>query len=88
VGIAELFERILYNMTDSVDGYVAFKQDSLQDRIQTMADQISAMESRLETKMQTMLSRFIAMELALSEIQNQSSWLTGQIQSLQGLNKS
>lgn len=83
VGVAELFERVMYNMIDSVDGYVAFKQDSIQDRIETLEDQIASMETRLEQKMQTMISRFIAMELALSEIQNQSSWLTSQIQSLQ-----
>ncbi|MFC1891028.1 flagellar filament capping protein FliD, partial [Thermodesulfobacteriota bacterium] len=28
-GVAELFERTLYNITDSYEGYVAYKQDSL-----------------------------------------------------------
>ena len=78
--MAELFERILYNMTDSTsDGYVAFKQDSLQDTINDLETQITEMEERLDQKMEMMINRFVAMELALARLQNQSSWLTGQI---------
>jgi len=79
LGVAELFERALYNMIDSVDGYVAFKEDSLQDRIDDHEDQIKEMEARLDRKMERMINRFVAMEIALSKIKNQSEWLTGQI---------
>ena len=33
LGTAELFDRVLFSITDSYEGYVAFKQDSLQDSI-------------------------------------------------------
>jgi len=80
IGTAELFERVLYNMTDSTsDGYVAFKQDSLQDTINDLETQITEMEERLDQKMEMMINRFVAMELALARLQNQSAWLTGQI---------
>ncbi len=79
IGVAELFDRALYNITDSYDGYVIFKQDSLQERINDFDDQIEEMEARLDFKMETMINRFVAMELALSEMQNQSDWLAGQI---------
>jgi len=79
IGVAELFDRALYNITDSYDGYVAFKQDSLQGRVNDFDDQIENMEARLNRKMEMMINRFVAMELALSKLQNQSSWLTGQI---------
>jgi flagellar hook-associated protein 2 len=79
IGIAELFDRALFNITDSIDGYVAFKQNSLQDRINDFADQIEEMEARLDKKMEMMINKFVLMELALSRLQNQSNWLTGQI---------
>ncbi|MCJ7618400.1 MAG: hypothetical protein MUO43_17890, partial [Desulfobacterales bacterium] len=79
LGVAELFERALYNITDSIDGYAAFRQDSLQNRIEDFEDQIEQMEAFLDRKMETMINRFVAMEMALSKIQSQSDWLAGQI---------
>jgi len=84
LGVAELFERTMYNITDSVDGYVAFKQDSLQDRITDLATKIEDMEDRLDQKMVMMINKFIRMELTLSQLQNQSNWLTGQISAATG----
>jgi len=37
------------------------------------------MEDFLDRKMESLINRFVAMELALSKIQSQSQWLTGQI---------
>ncbi len=79
LGVAELFERALYNITDSIDGYAAFKQDSLQNRIEDFEDQIEQMEAFLDRKTETLINRFVAMEMALSSIQNQSNWLAGQL---------
>ena len=79
LGTAELFDRALFNMTDDYEGYVAFKQDSLQDSIDDFDGQIKEMEARLDRKMEAMINRFVAMEVALSKIKNQSEWLTGQI---------
>ena len=84
IGLAELFDRVLFNITDTYDGYAIFKQDSLQDRIQDLEAQIDNMEARLDKKMENMINRFVAMELALSEMQNQSSWLTGQLNAASG----
>ena len=79
LGTAELFDRALFNMTDDYEGYVAFKQDSLQDRIADFDDEIKEMQDRLDKKMEAMINRFVAMEIVLSKINNQSQWLTGQI---------
>ncbi|MFW6115355.1 MAG: flagellar filament capping protein FliD [Thermodesulfobacteriota bacterium] len=79
VGVGERFERTLYSITDSYEGYVAFKQDSLNERIDDFDDQIEQMEARLDRKMEMMINRFVAMETALSRIQSQSQWLEGQI---------
>ena len=79
LGTAELFDRVLFNITDSYEGYAAFKQDSLQNSIDGFETRIEEMEARLDRKMEMMINRFVAMESALSVMQSQSQWLTGQI---------
>ena len=79
-GVAELFDRALHNITDSYEGYVAFKLDSLSDQIKTKEENIDDVNARLDRKMEAMINKFVAMELALSKIQNMSSWLSGQLQ--------
>ena len=81
-GVAELFDRAMYTITDSIDGYVTAKQESLEDRIEKYETDIEAKEARLQIKMQTMINRFVAMETALSQIQNQGDWLTSQLASV------
>lgn len=84
LGIAELFDRTLFNITDSIEGYVGFKQESLQNSINSFGTQIEQMEDRLDRKMESMINRFVAMETALARMQNQSNWLTSQIDGLYG----
>ncbi|MBW1913887.1 MAG: flagellar filament capping protein FliD [Deltaproteobacteria bacterium] len=84
MGVAELFSRSLYNMTDPYEGYVAFKLDSLGDRISSYDSRIDDMEALLSKRTDFMINRFVAMELALSKIQNMSNWLTGQLQTASG----
>jgi len=79
LGLAALLDNTLFNITDSVSGYVSYKQQSLQDSADRFATQISDMEARLALKQEAMVNRFVAMEMALSKIQSQSNWLTGQI---------
>ncbi len=82
LGIADLLERQLSIITDSDDGYVGFKQTSLQDRIDAFETQISQMEVLLERKQEAMINRFVRMETALSKLQNQGSWLASQLDAL------
>ncbi len=79
LGVAELFHRALFNITDPYEGYLAFKQDSIQDSIDRLEDQIDEMEDRLDRKTEMMINQFVAMEMALSRMQSQSNWLAGQI---------
>jgi flagellar hook-associated protein 2 len=79
LGVAELFDRTLYGITDIYDGYSTFKTGSLQDTISAFNIQIEDMEAQLSLKQELLLNRFVQMELALQKIQSQSNWLTGQI---------
>jgi flagellar hook-associated protein 2 len=78
-GAAELYDRVLFNITDAYEGYVAYKQESLQNSITRYRTQIEEMEARLALKRERMINEFIRMELALQKIQSQSSWLTNQL---------
>ncbi|MDI9570845.1 MAG: flagellar filament capping protein FliD [Pseudomonadota bacterium] len=79
LGAAELFDRVLFNITDSLNGYVSFKQNSLQNSIGDYERQIREMEARLDRKREQLLNRYALMELALQKIQSQSVWLAGQL---------
>ncbi len=78
-GAAELFDRALFNITDSLSGYLSFKQNSIQNSISDYDRQIQDMEARLDRKREQLLNRYTLMELALQKIQSQSSWLSGQL---------
>lgn len=79
LGTAALFDRVLFSITDSYEGYVAFKQNSLRNSIDSFETRIEEMEARLDLKMENMINKFVAMESALSVMQSQNQWLTGQI---------
>jgi flagellar hook-associated protein 2 len=82
IGMAEQLDRTLFNMTDSIDGYVTFKQSSLQDTISDIDEQVEQIEARLDKKMQRLINQFVAMELTLNQLQSQSDWLAGQTSAL------
>jgi flagellar hook-associated protein 2 len=82
LGVADLLNRQLAFITNSTDGYVSFKETSIQDSIDAYTTQISQMETLLSKKQQDMTNRFVAMEVALQKMQAQSSWLNSQISGL------
>ena len=81
-GVAELYDRVLFHITDSIEGYVSYKQESIQTNIGEYTTQIDEMEARLERKMEMLINRFVQMEMALQRIQSQSSWLTSQLNTI------
>jgi flagellar hook-associated protein 2 len=82
--VAELFDRTLFSITDPYEGYVSFKESSLQNSIDDSQTRIDQMEAQLLLKKQTMINSFVMMETALNKIQSQSSWLTSQISAAEG----
>jgi len=84
LGVAELFEQALDSITDSLEGNIAYKEESLENSINNFDAQIERMERRLDMKMEMMINKFVAMEVALGKIQSQSTWLTGQINAAYG----
>ncbi len=82
LGVAELFDRALFHITDPYDGYLSFKQESLKNSIDLFENHIEEMEVRLDLKMENMINQFVAMEVALSKMQSLSQWLSGQISAI------
>lgn len=81
-GIGEQLDHALYSMSDSIDGYVANKQKSLQSQMKNIDNKIDNMEVRLTKYEETLIAKYTAMEKLLSQLQSQQSWLTSQIQGL------
>jgi flagellar hook-associated protein 2 len=82
-GTAELFDRTLNTMLDTTSGYLTFKQQSLQTSVNDYETKINEMEALLEQQRERMTKQFIAMETALSKLQQQSNWLAGQLSAAQ-----
>lgn len=79
LGLGALLSNALFNIVDPISGYLTFTENSLQDNINRYKTQITDMEGRLALKQVMMVNRFAAMETAISNLQSQSNWLSGQI---------
>lgn len=82
LGVAELLNRGLYQITDSTNGFLPDKLETIQNTIQNYDEDIARMQARVDQKMADLERRFVAMETALSTLRTQSDWLSGQIDSL------
>lgn len=75
-GIAELIDRELYHITDSVDGTIASKTETIRDTIKNLEEDMSTIETRIDRKMAELERQFVSMEMVLSTLQSQMNWLT------------
>jgi flagellar hook-associated protein 2 len=78
-GVADLFDRTLFGITDAYAGYVSLKETSLQNNIDNFQTRIDEMNAQLAQKKQQMTNEFVAMETALNQIKNVSNWFAGQV---------
>ena len=78
-GVAELLNRETYHVTDPLGGYISNKEETLQETVDNLEEDIDSMEVRVDQRMAELERKFIVMETALSRLQSQTSWLTGQI---------
>ncbi|MDQ5985817.1 MAG: hypothetical protein CSYNP_01534 [Syntrophus sp. SKADARSKE-3] len=81
-GVAELFDRSLFQITDGVSGYLTAKTESIQSEIDDQTTHISEMEARLSLKKERLTAQYTAMETLMSKIKNQGDWLTGELAKL------
>jgi flagellar hook-associated protein 2 len=78
-GIAEQLFNHIFNITDQFTGFVSGREETLQDTINDINDQIDVMEARVAHKISTLELRFVNLERAISQLSSLSSFLTSQL---------
>lgn len=84
LGLGDIFDQLLDGLTNSVDGSVKLADKNLQRQIDLAQDRIEAVDERLVLRRQRLQEQFVAMEIALAQLQAQSgSLLSMQIPTIQ-----
>ncbi|MFW5829925.1 MAG: flagellar filament capping protein FliD [Planctomycetota bacterium] len=84
-GFAARIDSRIAGFTDSVDGSLATKQDSLTESIKGMSERISELNERLELRRARYEAEFLAMEKLMGQFQTQESFLAGQVEAFKNL---
>ncbi len=81
-GIAAKLEALAQRASDATVGSVTTTINGRKSSIDDMNDRISDWDVRLQTKQESLQRQYAALEVALGKLQDQASWLSGQISSL------
>lgn len=81
-GVATKLDSYTDQLIQSNTGVIPRRLDYFDTQIESIDDDIVALEDSLERTRERYQSQFTAMETALAEMQQQSSWLSSQISSL------
>jgi flagellar hook-associated protein 2 len=68
--------------TNFTSGYLSTSEDAVEQRVRDIDDQIAAWDIRLDKRESNYRRTFTSLETALSQLQQQSSWLSSQIANL------
>ncbi len=68
--------------SDKYTGQITMKITGQQSEVRVLGDQVEAWDRRLDTRRSTLERTYAALEVALSNLNSQSSWLSGQLASL------
>ncbi len=86
-GLATSFNNYLESLTDSTNGLLAGRTESITSNISRIDDRIEQSELRLAKREETLRSKFNAMELLVSVMNAESDFLTQQLASISSLNR-
>ena len=81
-GLAARMSVLAERASDSTSGMITSLANSQDTRAKDIQAQVDAWDLRLASRKATLTAQFNAMETALGKLQNQSTWLTSQINSL------
>lgn len=74
-GLSSIMTGSIFNVTDSGNGLLTATTKSVQSQIDDLTDQISSTQDRLTIREQTIRAKFLAMEQAMSTLQQQQAQL-------------
>ena len=86
-GIMRIMNQQIKEWTNSVDGTLTSKIKGYDAEISTIDDRMTALNDRLIMKEEQLKKQFSAMEVALSQLKSQQSWLSSQLASLTATTK-
>ncbi len=86
LGVTGMIDRVLDQMTRAGDGVIAGQVTSIDASIAALNRRAQDVESRLELRREALTQQFIRMEQAMSLMNSQSSWLSGQINAMTASN--
>ncbi|NNM26977.1 MAG: flagellar filament capping protein FliD, partial [Phycisphaerales bacterium] len=75
LGIGNLFDNMLDDLTNSIGGVLTLADDAFEDRIDLLNDRIDAFDVRLEARRDILQREFTTMETVLAQLQSQSNAL-------------
>jgi flagellar hook-associated protein 2 len=81
-GFAARLAAVATTASDSARGVLTTNIQNRQSSVTTMQKSIEDWDTRLEVREATLSRTFAALEVSLSKLQNQSSWLAGQVNNL------
>ena len=81
-GLAARIEKVANAASDKYEGSITTSITSRTTGIDRLNDSIEAWDQRLELRRASLTRQFTALETALSQMNSQSSWLSGQVASL------
>ncbi|PZM67294.1 flagellar filament capping protein FliD [Paenibacillus dendritiformis] len=81
-GIATILSEELRTWTSKANGILQSRVNGYDSEISFITESMTKMEDRLTLKEQQLKRQFTAMEVALSKLKNEQSWLTSQIKGL------
>jgi flagellar hook-associated protein 2 len=81
-GVASQLQVVTKRATDPTNGAITLAVQGRNDSVRTLTDQVDGWDIRLEGRQHALQLQYAGLEVALSKLKNQSSWLSGQIASL------
>jgi flagellar hook-associated protein 2 len=81
-GLADRVATVSKSYSDPTEGTLSLKLNSQNDLIKDYGTQISNWDDRLALRRETLQAQFSALEVSMSKLKSQSSWLTSQIAKL------
>lgn len=81
-GLAQRVADVATGASDKVDGTLTLKVKGQQGLVEDLGKQITAWDSRLDVRRQSLEKTYSALEVTLSSLKAQSSWLAGQLAGL------
>ncbi len=75
-GVLVRLDDYLAEQTNATSGFLATKEERIDDQISRLEDSITAMETRLEKRRETLEAQFSAMETLISSLNSNGDYLT------------